>query len=216
VARAAQPEGATGANAGKDAPMSRAPLHVISFAIAAALSSAPAGAQIIPWLEPQRGRVRISSPTLVDGKHEGRVISAVSDQIVIQLNGRTDSVTFRRGELSSLERSEGTQSRGRRGMAIGFLTGAVVGAISGANYEAQCDTSVWGVARCEEVIRRNANTNYAASHAMGTGVLGLLVGGGIGLLVRSERWVPVERAHWASRVSPAAPTSGGAGMRIAF
>jgi hypothetical protein len=189
--------------------MSRAQLHVISFAIAVALSPEPAGAQPSNPLAPQQARVRIAAPSLGEGKHVARVISATSDPMVFQLEGRTDSVTFRRGEITSLERSEGTRSRGRRGMGIGFLSGVAIGVVAGLAYQPNCDPA-------ETVGYCQTKGGAVAEGSVYLGFLGTIVGGAFGLLVRSDKWVPVERTHWASRVSLARSNQSIGGVRIAF
>jgi hypothetical protein len=189
--------------------MSRAHLHVIAFTIAVAVSPAPVGAQASNPLAPQQARVRITAPSLGEGKHVARVISATSDPMVFQLEGRTDSVTFRRGEIASLERSEGTRSRGRRGMAIGLLSGVAIGVVSGLAYQPNCDPAETA-GYCE------TKSGAAAAGSVYLALPGTILGGVIGLLVRSDKWVPVERTHWASRVSLASGRHGIAGFSISY
>jgi hypothetical protein len=190
--------------------MSSAHRYAFSVTIAITMLSAIAEAQGTDSL-PSFTHVRIASPILGEGKHEARVLSVGSDHLVFQLNKRRDSVTLRRGQLTSLERAMGERRRVRRGMGIGFLTGAAIGGVAGASAQgANCEPDSFFT--CE-------NPNNAALAVVGglaVGALGMIVGGVVGAFVRTERWVPLERAWWTRRVSLGAPSTGGARVSMTF
>jgi hypothetical protein len=187
--------------------MLRALIGTLSLAIAAALLPIIVEAQVTRSLKPG-AKVRIAAPSLGEGKHPARVLGVRPDEIDFQLDGGDTTTTVSRDQLTSVDRSVG-RTHGRRGMAIGALSGIATGVILGLAYEPTCDPDET-VGYCE------TKGGAAAEGAVYLGVMGTMLGGLIGVFTRTSGWAPLPRAAWTSRVSLAVPSRRGAGLTIAF
>lgn len=146
--------------------------------------------------------VRVSAPALGSRKQVARIVSVNANAIVVQLDSGGKSRELLASELLSVERSAGKRTNGLRGMGVGLIAGLGIGAMS---------------------FMSGDSGDFFFSHnelvAMGAlvgGAGGAVVGGIIGTYTITDRWVPVERTRWTSRVSLAMPAMRSAGLHIAF
>jgi hypothetical protein len=144
-------------------------------------------------------RIRITQ--LEAGKssrHEGTVVTAASDTVVLKLDGLGATATYSLASISGLEVSRGRNRHVAVGVGVGFLAGAGTGALVGA---LACKNCLNG--------RDEMGPLVVALGAGIGGVVGMLVGGSIGAH-KTDTWEAVPSSGW--RVSTV-PTGAG---RFAF
>ena len=144
-------------------------------------------------------RIRITQ--LEAGKssrHEGTVVTAMSDTVVLKLDGLGATATYSLARISGLEVSRGRSGHIAVGVGVGLLAGAGTGALAGA---LACNGCLNG--------RDEMGPLVVALGAGIGGVVGMLVGGSIGAH-KTDTWEAVPSSGW--RVSTV-PTGAG---RFAF
>jgi hypothetical protein len=171
--------------------------------LAGLLHTVPAGAQaLVEDFGPLAAgsRVRLTAPSLFDGRVEGLVLDVDEESILV---GTEQGRPFRvsRGALTGLE-----VSTGRRGQALkGLAVGAVLGGALFAAYPREEFCLDYEGTSCPE------RAEMIATGVVGGGLWGLL----IGHFTKTDRWSPVPAA--GPRLS-VAPTRGreGWGLRMAM
>jgi len=130
-------------------------------------------------------RIRITQ--LEAGKssrHEGTVVTAASDTVVLKLDGLGATATYSLARISGLEVSRGRNGHVAVGVGVGFLAGAGTGALVGA---LACNGCLNG---------RDEMGPLAVALGAGIGgVVGILVGGSIGAH-KTDTWEAVPSGSW--------------------
>ncbi len=142
-------------------------------------------------------RIRVTSPSDDLKRHVTTVTEVRGDSIVVA--GRAGSRTIAHADITALDVSTGTRSRIMGGAALGLGAGALLGGIVGAaQYEGP------------DLIF-DSRMELAAASGFVSGAVGLVAGGVVGALRRTDRWqstrLPVRAAIIPSR-------SGGVSMNI--
>jgi hypothetical protein len=140
-------------------------------------------AQVLP---DSGARVRITNSSFPRVKTVGTLERVTPDTIVVA------GQLIIRSTIGRVEVSEGRRSQWRRGLLMGGLVGAGVGALSTAVLFAGIDWSDGN---------GGVETGVAIMAAVGSGA-GLLVGAAIGALIQGDRWrkVPLDRVTLAPMV----------------
>jgi hypothetical protein len=151
---------------------------VFSSPVAAQMAGLGAGA-----------RVRVTSPRDDLKKHVGTVMEVRGDSVVVA--GRNGSRTVALDNVTALDVSTGTRTQIVRSGLIGFGAGALLGGILGAAaYE-------------EPDFFFGSATEAGAFSGLMFGSIGLVAGGVVGALQRTDRWerrdLPVKAAIGGSR-----------------
>jgi hypothetical protein len=183
------------------------------------LRSALPGALVILWaLSPQLSAQAVPGLSvgqrvrIVGGANAepviGTLIARRSDSLVI---GRErDTIAVGRSNLLFVERSLGTRHEVKKAMRIGAVVGASLGAIASAATWKPCEETVPGSCFFSTDNVRDAAVVGGIIYA----VPGLLVGAIAGLVIKSEKWVPVSVASVSQfRV---VPRSGGVVAQMSF
>lgn len=148
-----------------------------------------------------RVRVSSSTPGLFRSPRVATVLAEQGDTLSLRPEGTQDSLALPLGSITRLEVSAGTGSRVGRGMGLGLLGGAVIGAVWGA--------ASYGPCGCDVPLSRGG---HAALGGLGGGLIGLFVGGFIGAGLETENWKGV--AVTARAVSVRIAPSGNAGLMV--
>ena len=161
---------------------------VASFALLAAALPVPVAAisaQEPPQVEPG-ARVRVTAADNAIRNRVGTLRELNADSIVLE-----DGLMLPLASVTRLELSRGRTANQTPGIVVGFLAGATIGAVWGASAAREIDESATAV------------TLLAAG--IGS-ALGAVIGGIVGLGIRTDRWeeVPLHRL----RVNPT-PQPGG-------
>jgi len=135
-------------------------------------------------------RVRITSHEHGIKRMIGRVVSASNDSVTIGLDqsGRRDTVALALADLDRLELGQYVGHRTKRGIAIGLVTGSVIGFLTGAMTYQECVPQ--GLFDCL----------WTPRSAEAQGLLGAMVGGAVGGIVglvigastRAEEWDEIQ------------------------
>jgi ABC-type amino acid transport system permease subunit len=134
-----------------------------------------------------RVRVSSSTPGLIGWPKAGTVLSQRGDTLSLRPDGTQDSLAVPLGWISRLEVGGGRHSHVGKGMGLGLLTGALVGAAFFAVAYSPSDCA--GTTFCYDFGR---GPTAELGGAFG-GLLGTIIGGAIGA-VPTEHWEQVNVA----------------------
>ncbi len=160
----------------------RAGILVFAAALASTLAAAPAAAQGA-WPVALGARVRVTAPSAPAPGVVGTVVGLHRGELVLRPDGRRDSLTFARDRIATLDVSTGRHGHAMLGTGIGFVAGAIVGAINGTR------------GPCSNGYNCNGWNSGAGGAALGGAVFGIVgapVGAIVGDLIQTERWNPVD------------------------
>jgi len=184
---------------------------VVTAATVAALD--PAAAQAPAALPIAAGtRARVTAPALGPSRRVATVIAQRGDTLVLRSEGALNSVAVPLAGVTGLEVSRGRHTRVRRGLVVGLLGGALVGAVSAfAAYESDpcAQGQFFG---CFDMGRGE----QMGLGAVAGGVLGAAVGSVVGLAWRTVRWERVSLPPRIARVRLAPMPGGGLAVGVAF
>lgn len=189
--------------------LGRSALCVALLAVTSATVGAQTDAMPTFW---QGARLRVTSPTLGPQRQVVTLLRQHADTMVVRVAGRNDSTALRAADISRLELSRGTNTQVRKGLIVGAVSGAVLGAvISYASYTEPDCTSLYGCLD-SSIESRSAETTLGA---VAGGALGALVGAGIGAIMRVENWeyFPIPGRATGLRV---VPTRSGVALSASF
>ena len=177
-----------------------------------AIIGPPAGAQTatIPTFWPG-ARLRLTSPALGPQRQVVTLLRQHADTLVVRVVGKNDSTTLRSADVTRLELGRGRHTRVRKGMTVGGIAGAAIGAVTSyATYKKSECTDPY---LCDP-FKANSRSDAALTGAIGGGLLGALVGAAGGAIWRVEQWeyFPLSAAT-SLRVVPA---RGGLALSAAF
>jgi len=143
-------------------------------------------AQQVPPIE-TGSRIRVTAPALGIDKLVGTSVEADATRIRVQADDQASPMTISLADMTRLEVSQGRKSNALKGLGVGALIGAPIGAVLG--YLASPEQS------SGEAVCTGSTVSCVAVGAAAVGVTGALVGLGIGALAKSERWeeVPLDR-----------------------
>lgn len=141
-------------------------------------------------------RVRVTTRT----KLVGNLVTLSADTCVLHVEGRDASLSLPIASLTKFEVSRGRKSNALKGLGIGFLGGAAVGALIGLGLD-------------EEGGEVSAGT-WALIGAAPGAVVGAVVGVAVGASTKTDRWevVPLERL----RVSMIPRRNGAVAIRVSL
>ena len=125
-------------------------------------------------------RVRILSPVLGKSYATGSVVSATADTVVFRAAADSTSTAIYTPHIVSIAVARGTHDNKAKGGFVGFLAGAMLGAVIGA---AALQPS------CTNCLDFSAGAGALAFGAMG-GLGGALIGAHLGRH-QTDTWVPV-------------------------
>lgn len=141
------------------------------------------GAQDHEPLKPG-ARVRLTAPALGRSPIVGMITFADSDSLRFRPFGdHTTDRSIGRGDLTRAWISEGSRSRVGEGLLIGAGVGVVVGLIIVTTNEPAPTGNV-----VEDVFSQAFESTFDALEVVVIGGAGLLLGGAIGLAVRTDKW----------------------------
>jgi len=132
------------------------------------------------WPIAPGSRVRILSPVLGKSHATGIVVSATPDTLVFRAAGDSTLTAIYTPHIVNIAVARGTHDNKARGGFVGFLAGAMLGAVIGA---AVLQPS------CTNCLDFSAGAGALAFGAMG-GIGGALVGAHLGRH-QTDTWVPV-------------------------
>jgi len=173
----------------------RSPLRPALLALALSVCPPIVAAQQ-PWpLEPDQ-RVRISSP----GARGVFVVQSVGSGEIMLAQASGEVLTVSSGSITRLDVSRGPRPRSAgfgRGLAFGFIGGALVGIVTGlADGDDVCEPGSW-------CILQMSAEEKALAGGVAFGALGGLAGGVVGAALPGERWQRVApRAHLTLTPAP--------------
>ena len=129
-------------------------------------------------------RVRVTAPTVAENRLVGTVAAVDADTLVLGVKHGTSSLAIPFASMTSLEVSRGKKSNVGKGLGIGFLAGAALGAVIG--FAAGDDPPGFLAFSSEQ---------KAAAGAILGGLAGGVIGGVVGATGPSERWetVPLDQ-----------------------
>ena len=128
-------------------------------------------------------RVRVTAPGGAEPR-VGTLVALTPDTLTARW-ATGDSGAVALAEVTGLEVSRGLRGRPWRGAGLGFLGGAVIGAVWGAKTYEGCNPQE----PCIDFAGSDAAS--ATAGAIVLGAAGALVGGVVGALWRAEAWRPV-------------------------
>jgi hypothetical protein len=155
----------------------RAITSVLSLSVLVPFTSLQA--QEPPTIEPGE-RVRVTAPDFGLQKSVGTCLSLSQGVMAFEPAG-SSQLTIPTGSMTGLEISRGRKSNTLKGLGLGFLGGAALGAVIGLLVDEHGnDLAPW---------------NAAVVGAAVFGAGGAVVGAGIGTAIKTDRWeeVPVDR-----------------------
>jgi hypothetical protein len=153
----------------------------------ALLAAPPVEAQLRPLVHPGN-RVRIV-------EHPGaepvvRTVFDVRGDTLLVDDGTTSGLhPVHVPDMQRVHVSRGLQRNTGRGVRLGFVAAAPLGALVGANKEPTCDE----VELCTGFLSRGETIFF---HAVGAGALGSVVGAVVGSQSRSQRWERLRRGRY--------------------
>ena len=130
-------------------------------------------------------RVRVTAPGNNLDKHVTTVVDVRGDSIV--LNVRNSSLVIGLADVTELEISAGKRTQFWRSAGYGLGLGVVAGAVVGAVTYKECESDHF--LGC--IMAPQSASESAAMGGMLFGALGLVGGGIVGLLNRTDRWASV-------------------------
>jgi len=158
-------------------------------------------------------RTRITSPALGPGRRVATVVGYRGDTLVLRPEGTRDSVGVPLTDVTRLDVSLGRQTHVRKGLLVGLLGGAAVGAVAAyaAYDEHPCEANQ--LICLGPMYSRGQETLLGG--ALG-GLLGAAVGGVAGAIWRTERWERAPLGSAVGRVRLAPPRGGGLALAVSF
>lgn len=191
------------------APLIRTLPLVLVLLTALQLACAPTGPPRF-WIEPvaEGDRVRVWAPSVGVEGWVGTLLALRPDTIVV---GNSKTLELAISSLTKLEVSRGKESKARTGGMIGFVGGAVAGAV--ICIASECSFTVGSGDGGSDPLYDNplVSTGLAA-------ILGGAVGYGVGVLIGStikvERWeeIPLDQLRLMTAPSPGGGLS--VGLRV--
>jgi hypothetical protein len=173
--------------------------RLASLVLALATTAAPAATADGAGSSDPPLRVRVTAPTIVAGRIDGRIVAVDDANLTLLSGGETRVVPAE--AVTRVEVRRKTHRKGR-GVRIGALAGLAVGVAVGFAAGDDCGAADAPTIVC---VSREAS-------AAGVGLAGALLGAGVGALaVPGERWELVDYKHLtAGFVRPSArrPTTG--------
>ena len=160
--------------------------------IALLLTSSFAWATESPVVVPG-ARLRITELGLgKSGRHAGTVVTAGTDTVVLRLDRGEGTAPYSLAKTEEIALSRGRHGHVVAGLGLGFLAGAGTGALVGAsgNYGGGEDAGI------DKIL------NTLAWSGIGAGV-GMLVGGIVGAMHKTERWEALPSSRWRLTAGPA-------------
>jgi hypothetical protein len=151
-------------------------------------------------------RVRIYAPSLIDGQVTGKVVKLNADTLMVALRGPKTPLQVPCASIESLEIYRGVDRKIGKGMAIGTVIGAGVGAYVGYGLS--------GISFDGEKIDRSDRLEMASICGFALGLLGASVGAGIGVLRGDERWEKVPLGCIRAGITP--QRHGGVRLAMSF
>jgi hypothetical protein len=128
------------------------------------------------------------------------VVARHGDSLWVRPEQATDTVAFRVSSLARLDVSRGKETHARHAAGVGFLLGAVAGAVDGFSNGQDCSGYDAAYPPC---LNRGQS---AATEAVLAGILGAAIGAIVGWVKPVERWNHiVPRAGGAVTVGPLRP-----------
>jgi len=130
-------------------------------------------------------RVRVWGPAWRDEALTGTLVSFAGDTLLLQAQGKADTLRVPRSGVTRLDVSRGSASRVGAGIKHGVIVGVIVGTVAGA---------AWCAAEysCSSDEDAGANTLVAAFTGALVGLgSGLVVGAAVGAARSGERWETV-------------------------
>jgi hypothetical protein len=118
----------------------------------------------------------------------GRLLSMDDENVVLEEEGQTSSLTLPRSALCGLDASLGVQSRAEQLAKGGGIAGSVVGGAAG-----------WLLGSMED---NSSAGPYILKGAALFGLAGGLIGAAIGSAIKEEKWEPFDRDQLALSVAP--------------
>lgn len=145
-------------------------------------------AMVHAWPVAAGSRVRVQTPAF--GKEEGTAVSVTGDSLIFRAADDAAFQPIPLAQITKLDVSTGTYSRKGMFAGVGFLIGAGVGAIAGAESypKPTCDS------RVQTCFNNLVGPGSRKSSAILGGVLVGLVGAAVGAFVGADpidRWAPV-------------------------
>jgi hypothetical protein len=149
-----------------------------------------------PLVVGTRVRVSSSAPWFSGPPSVARVLGQRGDTLSVQPEGTQDSIALPLGLITQLEVSAGRRSHVGKGMGLGFLAGASVGAIFGA--------ATYTASNCFVLCGPGFD---AAAYGVVGGLIGTVLGGFIGAR-QTENWerVAVTARRVGFRLAPPGKT----------
>ena len=150
---------------------------VVAGAAVAALDVASVAAQAA--LPEPGDTTRVRSSRRHDGWHEGIVVRADAESVVVARSDTRDTASYAVRSLRDWEVARGSKNRVLTGFLVGLGTGATLGALA--------------IPAFYDGIAASYGPEDVAIGAGDGGAVGGAVGALIGVLIRTERWAPVVR-----------------------
>ncbi len=155
----------------------------VGFLVVASLLAAASAPAQENWPVDLGARVRVTAPLSHAAGLVGTVVGLHGAVLVLQPDGRRDSLAFARNQIAKLEVANGRHGHVILGMEIGFLGAATAGAINGTR------------GPCSNGYNCNGWYSGAGGAALGGvifGIMGAPLGAIVGALVRTEQWSAVD------------------------
>ena len=152
-----------------------------------------------------RVRVTSSEPGFLGSPTVANVLAQRGDTLFLRREGTRDTLPISLRSITQLDVSTGRSSHIGKGMGLGFLGGAVIGAILGAATHKSCSSGGLGPPCFSQ-------GGDALAAGLVVGVLGTLAGGAIGAVWQTENWerLAVMSVKLGFRVAP----SGTGGLMV--
>ena len=189
-----------------------------SVVTAATLAAAERAAAQVPAALPiaDGTRARVTAPALGPTRRVVTVLAQRGDTLVLRAEGARDSLLLPAAGVTRLEVSHGRKTRVQRGLVVGLLGGAAVGAaLAYAAYDPDPCAGSESFA-CVAVFSGTSRGQDAGLGAALGAVAGAAAGSVVGLLWRTERWQRVPLPPRVARVRLAPTPQGGLVVGMTF
>ena len=127
----------------------------------------------------------------------GVVVRASRDTLWVRHDQHADTAAIALDQLARVDLSRGPQPRARRGAGLGFVAGALAGALWGAASYKGCQAPQ----PCIDFA--GSNSASATAGAVVVGAAGAVIGALVGAQVRREGWRPVPLERVGAHARPA-------------
>ena len=161
-------------------------LATLGFCVTAPAAWAQVRA-IDPLSIPSGARARIIGPASAKDYIKLTVIGVTPDTLRYRLNGEADSKALSWQNISRMDVIRGKHTNFSRGLGIGLLVGVVGGAALGG---------ATGPGGSGDYCNKGCAAVFTG---LFFGAVGGIAGGVIGLVARSENWIPVSLPHAAQK-----------------